>query len=234
MTVRTTILVVAVATVAVAGVLLWPTSARDARAVPSVNLPSAEGPTPVPRAAAPLANRPMLPTPDPEPSADQRTQVPMGSASTESTVAAEPAPPLSEALPAEGSTADIDPVNLPAYDAIRGYIRDVFRPRFRDCWATILGDGMIQVRHDFLIEDGIARAASRSDNPEDIVTLMESTLSPEDDLRALHCLRQAAEGTSFKFVPLTPDGETTGTHLSHHKQYETMERYRRRTGQGTP
>jgi len=143
--------------------------------------------------------------------------------------------PSPVALPPADDSPGVVPTNDPFYENNLRYIFEVLRPRVRECWLTIEGDGEIEVRHDFIVEKGRAIAAPIGADTDDFVTVVSSTLPPGEDEKALDCLRRAAAGTSFAYVPLEPGGAIDGTYLTHYQHWASPARSRRlaQQAQGT-
>jgi len=76
------------------------------------------------------------------------------------------------------------------------YMLDTIGPRVRPCWKTLSGTGTIEFRYTFRDESGKASPTVVEDANLP-VTIVESSLEPEQTRRALECMLDAVEGTSF-------------------------------------
>jgi hypothetical protein len=88
------------------------------------------------------------------------------------------------------------------------YLRDVIAPRVRECWRKLEGNGRIEflylMRHETGV--GVGKVSPTTDiGIETPVSVVTSDLTPEQSRRALDCMLDAVEGTSF--TTELPDGD---------------------------
>lgn len=76
------------------------------------------------------------------------------------------------------------------------YMMDTIAPRVRPCWKKLSGSGKIEFRYTFRDESGKASPIVVEDANVP-VTIVESSLEPEQSRLALECMLDAVEGTSF-------------------------------------
>jgi hypothetical protein len=90
------------------------------------------------------------------------------------------------------------------------YLEALVAPRLADCWKGLEGDGEIEFRHSFRVVDGVAFPAPLLDGEDEAIAIVEASLSPEEQHRALDCMRAAVDGTSFEYVPRDADDRQDG------------------------
>lgn len=81
---------------------------------------------------------------------------------------------------------------------IDAYVKDVVGPRVRRCWKRLDGAGQIEFRYTFLKDhDSGVTAPTVVEDTDLPVTIVESSLTPVQSARALECMLDAVDGTSF-------------------------------------
>lgn len=88
--------------------------------------------------------------------------------------------------------------------ATETYFQRTLVPRVRDCWKSLDGKGTIEFRYGWMFDAGIARPAA-IEGAELPVMMVESSLTPEQSKRALECMLEAVDGTSFAATSPYPE-----------------------------
>lgn len=135
---------------------------------------------------------------------------------------------LAEARTHGGSpniTPDLDP-STEFTKANARYLQEVVAPRLSECWGDVQGDGEIEFRHVLYIDgSGLARVPSPEDQIEPPVSIVDSSLPPEEDAKALNCMLQAVAGTEYEYVPMHADDDSGKVAL--YQTWPSPERERR-------
>lgn len=96
-------------------------------------------------------------------------------------------------------------------EQLAAYFTDILKPRAKDCWLSLHGQGEIVFRYTFAIVNGRAYPAVMDDDPDavaDVVAIEETTLPSETASAALACMLSAVDGTSFELAAMYGEAST--------------------------
>ena len=215
---RRIISIVLVPALLVALYLVLRTGARARPAAPSVSeraiTVDAVQMAPVPPSPAKVVTPPTLPPAPAPPPADLpagatlvsvQTAVPATTDPADVPAPTEPEPELPPGPRQAPSPAD------KRFTADRDrYLVETLRPRLKACWATLEGKGEIRFFYTMRAasltgETALTPSVEHELGYDAPVTIVESSLTPEQNQRALDCMLDAFEGTSFTTVLPMPE-----------------------------
>lgn len=141
---------------------------------------------------------------------------------------------LDEARQTQASSHRVAPADDPSTEFTKAngrYLKEVVAPRLMECWGDVKGDGEIEFRHVLYIDgNAIARVADPRDQIEPPVSIVESSLAPEQEEKALNCMLRAVAGTQYEYVPMHADDDSGKVAI--YQTWPSRERATRLSGDG--